>query len=87
MIENLAKKIVTQYDNLSPKRKALADIASAFVGVFIGTGLVAIMAHFGLWMEFAIFMVCYGIWGMLKLIYQSRVDYYETQAHLKEWKR
>ncbi len=86
MIENLARKIVNYFDNLPPKRKALAEILGIFVSVIIGSSLVFITVHFGLFYEFGMLLICYGIYGMLKLIYQSRVEYYETKAHLKDWK-
>lgn len=86
MIENLATKIFTYFDNLSPKQKALAEILGIFASVILGTSLVFITVHFGLFYEFGILLICYGIYGMLKLIYQSRVEYYETKAHLKDWK-
>lgn len=77
MIEPIAQKIITAYDNLSPKRKALADMLGMLVGVTIGTGIVFAVATFGLWMEMAIGIVLYAMYGMLSLIYKSRVAYYE----------
>ncbi len=86
MIENLATKIVNYFDNLSPKRKALAEILGIFVFATLGAGLVFVTVHLKLFYEFGLLLICYGIYGMLKLIYQSRVEYYETKAHLKDWK-
>lgn len=77
MIEQPAQRIVTAYNNLSPKRKALADMLGMLVSILIGTGIVFMIAHFGLWMEMAIGFVLYGMGGMMYMIYKSRVDYYE----------
>lgn len=84
MIEKLAQKLVTQYDNLSPRKKALADISSIFIGVALGSSVMFVAARFGLVLEFAIAMICYGIFGMLKVLYKSRVSYYETLERLKK---
>ena len=77
MIEQITQKIITTYDNLPPKRKALADMVGMLFAVVIGTGIVFTIAHFGLWMEMAIGLVVYAMLGMLSLIYKSRVAYYE----------
>ena len=36
MIEQIAQKIVTSYDNLSPKRKALADMVGITFSIIVG---------------------------------------------------
>jgi len=79
MIENLAKKIVTQYDNLPPRKKAMADIVGIFLSSVIGASVVVTILNFGLWFELAMVMICYGVWGMISLLYKSRVEHYEFQ--------
>jgi len=79
MITELAQKIVSTYDSLPPKQKALADIVGILFSVIIATGIVFVVAYYGTWVQFGIGMICYGIWGMLSLLYKSRVQYYEFQ--------
>ena len=77
MIEQIAQKLVTTYDNLPPKHKALADIVGVLFGVCIGVGFLLIAAYFDLWMQVAIGMLIYSIGGMIHLLYKSRVAHYE----------
>ena len=79
MINTLAQKIVTGYDNLPPQRKALADMFGVLLGVLIGSGIIAIAIQFNLFLEVALLMLAYGIGGMIVLIYKSRVEYYKFQ--------
>jgi heme A synthase len=79
VITDLAQKIVSTYDNLSPKRKALADIVGIFISIIIATGIVVLVAYYGTWFQFAMGMIAYGIWGMISMLYKSRVAYYEYQ--------
>jgi hypothetical protein len=64
----------------------MADIVGILLSSVIGASIVVTILNFGLWFELAMVMICYGVWGMIKILYRSRVDYYETQAHLKDWK-
>ncbi len=84
MIENLAKNIITTYDNLSPRKKALADMVVIFGSSVIGALAVITVISLGLWMEAGIAFICYGIWGMISLLYKSRVEHYEFQAKFKK---
>jgi uncharacterized membrane protein YjjP (DUF1212 family) len=79
MITNLAKKIVSAYDNLTPKRKALVDLVCIMLSAVIGASIIVTILNFGLWLELAIAFICYGIWGMVSLLYKSRVEHYEFQ--------
>ncbi len=79
MIENLAKNIVTRYDNLSPRKKAMADIVGILLSSVIGAAIVVTILNFGLWFELAMVMICYGVWGMIRFLYLSRVEHYEFQ--------
>jgi len=79
MIENLAKNIITRYDNLPPRKKAMVDLVSLFVFSIIGASIVVLVLYFGFWFESAMLFICYGIWGMISLLYKSRVEHYESQ--------
>lgn len=79
MIEPIAQKIITAYDNLSPKRKALADMIGILFSVGIAGCIVAIIAVNGFWTEFGLGLLAYSIFGMVHLIYKSRVAHYEFQ--------
>jgi len=79
MIEQIAQKIITTYDNLPPKKKALADMVSMLFAVFIATGIVAIASAYNLWFEVAMGFLIYSIGGMIHLLYKSRVAHYEFQ--------
>ena len=84
MIEQIAQKIVTSYDNLSPKRKALADMVGITFSIIVGITVVGIVVSYGLWAELAFGLVIYSLYGMITLLYKSRVEYYELQAKLKK---
>ena len=79
MIKTLAENIVNKYDNLSPSRKALADMSGMLICALIGGTIVGLIVNMGLWFEVAIGFIVYGIYGMLSLIYKSRVAYYEFE--------
>lgn len=79
MIEQFAQKIVTAYDNLPPKKKALADMLVIVFGVLLVSSIVGLVAHFGLWIQFLMFWFGYFISSMIYLIYKSRVAHYEFQ--------
>lgn len=79
MIEPIAQKIITAYDKLPPKQKALADMLGILFGAVIGAILVAIIVSNGLWMELGLGLLAYSIFGMIHLIYKSRVAHYEFQ--------
>jgi asparagine N-glycosylation enzyme membrane subunit Stt3 len=72
------------FDNLSPKQKALVDIAGALVAALIGSGIVAFIAYMGYWFEFAMALICYGMFGLIKMLYESRVFHYELQNKLNK---
>ncbi len=79
MIEQIAQKIVTQYDNLPPRKKAMADMVGIFLSSVIGASIVVLVLYFGFWFEFAMLFICYGVFGMISLLYRSRVEHYEFQ--------
>lgn len=71
------------YENLSPRKKALADMIGMLFVCILSTSAVSIVFLFDLWFELAMLLLCYGIFGMIKLLYQSRVAYYEYKNQLK----
>ena len=83
MIEPIAQKIITAYDNLSPKRKALADMIGILFSAVIGAIVVAIIAVNGFWTELGLGLLAYSIFGMVHLLYKSRVAHYEFEQKYK----
>lgn len=79
MIKQIAQKIVTTYDNLSPRKKALADMVGITFGIIIGITVIGIVVSYGLWAELAFGLLIYSLYGMVTLLYKSRVEYYEIQ--------
>ena len=49
----MISKLLHKYDNLKPEHKALADMVGLLVGAVICSGIVIIIASYGLWFELA----------------------------------
>ena len=73
-----------KFDNLSPKQKALVDIAGALVAALIGSGIVAFIAYMGYWAEFTMGLLCFCILGLIRTLYESRVFHHELQDQLNK---
>jgi hypothetical protein len=77
-------KLAEKFANLSPKQKAFAEIAGTVLASIIGSGIVVLVAHLGYWFEFAMALICYGMFGLIKMLYESRVFHYELQNKLNK---
>ena len=81
---NLVNNLYQKYNNLKPKHKALADMLGVFLGMSLGALIITfiIANDKGMWLAYA--LIGYGIFGMIKTLYQFRVEYYEGLERLKK---
>ena len=77
-------KLDEKFANLSPKQKAFSEMVGVFVASLFGAGVVAIVAHFGLWMELSLCLVVYVFYNLIKIFYELRVSHYETLDQLNK---
>ena len=77
-------KLDEKFASLSPKQKAFSEMVGVFVASLFGAGVVAIVAHFGYWMELSICMVAYCFYGLIKTLYELRVSHYESLDQLNK---
>ena len=84
MFKKLNQKWLELFENYyyygSAETRAKWDIAGLFIGIILGLLLFAIIVHYDLIMWLCIFLVCYGLYGMIKTFYKARVDYYNYNA-------
>lgn len=79
MIKELFLKYFTKYYYLPPKQKAFCDMVGIVALLFLVFGVVGIVAHFGLWIQFWTLLVLYYCISLFRFLYKSRVRWYELQ--------
>jgi hypothetical protein len=72
------------FENLTPKQKTLLEFAGVGIGTAIGVTIMWVAVTYGFVFEFAMCMIGYGIYGMLKMLYKSRVEYYTRREKYPE---
>ena len=83
MIKELFLKYFTKYYNLPPKEKALCDMAGIFVLIGAVFGFVGLVSYLGFWFEAFVLSMVYLSWSIVKMLYQSRVKWYELEEKYK----
>ena len=83
-MNNFVVNLYNKYENLPPKQKAAFDMLGMLVSAIIGSVVVAFVAVNGWWGELAFCFVIYALYGMLSLLYKSRVAHYEFQEKYKK---
>lgn len=69
---------------LTPQQKAFMSVAILLISAFLGAGLIAIVVEFGLFLYVGYAMIAYGLYGLIKLIYELEVAKFERQDELKK---
>jgi hypothetical protein len=77
-------KLDEKFASLSPKQKAFSEMVGVFVASLFGAGVVAVVAHFGYWMELSICLVLYCGFNLIKSLYELRVSHYERLDSLNK---
>ena len=72
------------YHNGTPEQKAKFDVITAMGSAIIGSLIVITILNFGLWLELSICLICYGVFGMIRILYRSRVDHYKFQEKYRD---
>ena len=83
-MNNFVVNLYNKYENLPPKQKAALDMLGMFFSVVVGTSFVSFVAVNGYWSELAFCFLLYALYGMLSLLYKSRVAHYEFQEKYKK---
>lgn len=65
---------------LSPRQQALLEIVLLLAGSVLFAFLLVLVIQNGWFMYVGIAMIVYGLWGLLKYLYDSRVSFLESQA-------
>lgn len=76
-MNNFVCNLLNKYEALPPKRKAMVDVLGMLFSAMLVGGLSAIVVAYSLWMELAFALIAYGLYGMIKIIYQIQVSHYE----------
>lgn len=68
---------------LTPQQKAFISVAVLLISAFLGAGLIALCIEFGLLVYLGYAMIAYGVYGLIKLVYELEVAKFERQDALK----
>lgn len=81
---SLINTIMDKYENLSVRKKALADILGMFSVAVVAGIAVNVVGMYGYWTELAIAFVMVTIVALLKTMYDIRVAQHKAIENLKK---
>lgn len=71
-------------DTLTPQQKAFVSVAVLLISAFLGAGAVALIIHFGLFLYVGYAMIIFGLYGLVKVIYELELAKFERQEQTKK---
>jgi type IV secretory pathway TrbL component len=71
-------------NTLSPQQKAFISVAVLLISAFLGAGLVALIVHFGLFLYVGYAMIIFGLYGLIKVVYELELAKFERQEQTKK---
>jgi hypothetical protein len=75
-----------KYENLSARKKAMADIAGMLTVATIAGIVVNVIGRYGYWMEVSLALVVIVMLGLVKTMYDIRVSAHRATEDFKNMK-
>jgi len=70
-------------NSLTPQQKALCSVGVLLVSSFVGAALVALIITYGLFLYVGYAMILYGVFGLLRMVYDIQLEKFKTEAEKK----
>jgi hypothetical protein len=78
-------KLEQQFNSMTPRQKTAAEFGVAVVIFAIVNLILWASVTYGLWFELGMSIMAYSIFTLCRMIYISRIEYWEHREKNPEW--